>query len=215
TADTYSDGAFRPGGWLHAGNTGMGIALDRSCLEAHSADPAPCHDAVYVLANHLATPLFLRQALFDEAVLNVPPALADDIDYRWREGRMAERVWWQTFDYLRGFMRDSALATCVDATFDQEGSCPIPPERAPSVYVTATADHDGLTDDAVFGLGPDADSLYLCRIDHDGGSPLTLAEAIRVWAEDGESVPAIEGSRLRLLGEVFEWRGTPCPETRR
>lgn len=165
------------------------VELDASCLAAHANDATPCHDSSHVMFNHLATPIFVRQALEDATQSGETGRtyFADALLYTWDGGPTGitpyrDRVFAQAIDF----------ATNATTEHDDAGALYTYPR---GFFVEGSASHAGATSDVPFTCHELCGPAGVC-----GG----LREVLWTWLETGTEIVAIAGFN------GWTWNPPPC-----
>ncbi|MBC8067756.1 MAG: hypothetical protein IAG13_05425 [Deltaproteobacteria bacterium] len=176
----YHRGAYRPGGGVAAQQDQWNVSLDASCELALGAGDARCRNEFHVLANHVTTPFFVRQALRDAHQINGGYSFADDPTFRFTEAEYRARVFQQIDSFVEGHHNDSMAAT---------GEAGIPaPTWALGVFASDTTVHAGDHDAFEFF------DVKLCEVGVGTGpaDAFSYHDALFRWLDSDTETIAVE-----------------------
>jgi hypothetical protein len=146
-----------------------GTELDASCVQTVAWNEEwRCRDGMHVMFNHLSTPFFLRQALFDDAHTSRDVPYAVDETYMWDPDDYSERVADQACQLV--LERDAASPRFRGGDYTWAQST----ERGLGIFLPDSTSHAGL-----FGSGFESEAV-------DG---VSYADALRNWlSADGDEI---------------------------
>jgi hypothetical protein len=175
---TRDRSTFEPGGPVRSGLSAWlppaADAFEASCASAHADDPTPCFDEGHLLLNHVTTPIFLHQALFDGNHLRGP--------VEWV--RSPDPFVWQD----HAFARAGRLVRQADTLLERRANADGAATAAAGIFLPGHQRHVSLVDDAHFldgalcrGCGG---AEPTCVSYHDALVAFVRDPADAAWVED-------------------------------
>ncbi len=193
----YHRATLQPGGRFAVQQDQWGAPLDASCEAALGNGATRCRDEIHVLANHVETPYFLRQALRDRSHVGGPVSYADDPAFRFTDAEFRDRVVHQ----LNRFVDDHDTLSMAAS-----GAAGIPaPTWAYGVFAPNVTKHVGNSDDQQFF------DEKLCE-DGVGTSPadaFSYHDALFDWITYDTQIVAVEDA-ASTSGEYCDPNDVTC-----
>ena len=178
TQDFY-DGYEKATFGLWGVDNGVTVTWDKSCVQAHAADPRPCRDSQHVYTHHLSTPLFFAAQIADR---NLRPI--HDTYTGWvpdRPGRPADGAVWSAVDMKARVEKLAEVivgletrSDCADANIANHG-----------LFIDNTVDHMGAVEMSKLTRPMKANS------GEGDGANFELQEYLKYWL-DAKPAPTVQ-----------------------